>query len=224
VKTFFILFFTPLVVLAQLRAFECDKKMDIEAGEKLLQRSQDIYSNLSSLTGEFDQESYMAALDLSEVSYGQMWFERPGKMKWEYKYPEKQEFILKENSFWFYQPRLNQVIVDSVKNAFVSDLPVSFLLGVGDMVSQFKVLSVCSSKEGTVLGLGKRATDENLKEFFLLVDSYSGVPRGAKVIDVGGNITTIVIRSPSLNQKLPKGLFVTEFPGKPDIDDRRGVL
>lgn len=223
-KTFFILVFTPVLVFSQLRAFDCEKELDQKTGQVLLEKSQSIYSSLASLTGEFDQESYMAALDLSEVSYGMMWFERPGKMRWEYKYPEKQEFILKDNSFWFYQPRLNQVVVDSVKNAFVSDLPVSFLLGVGDAVSQFKVLSVCKSSEGTILGLGKKIGEENLKEFYLLVDSYSGVPKGAKVVDVGGNITTIVIKTPNVDQSLPKDLFKTEFPGRPDIDDRRGIL
>lgn len=223
-KTFFILILSPIFALAQLRAFDCETELDLSTGQALLEKSQSIYSSLSSLTGDFDQESYMAALDLSEVSYGKMWFERPGKMKWEYKYPEKQEFVLKDNSFWFYQPRLNQVVVDSVKNAFVSDLPVSFLLGVGDVVSQFKVLSACKSSEGTILALGKKAGDENLKEFYLLVDSFSGVPKGAKVIDVGGNITTIVIKAPNMNDNLPKGLFNTEFTGNPDIDDRRGIL
>ncbi len=223
-KTFFILLISPFFALAQLRAFDCETELDVSVGQGLLERSQSIYSTLSSLTGDFDQESYMAALDLSEVSYGKMWFERPGKMKWEYKYPEKQEFVLKDSSFWFYQPRLNQVVVDSVKNAFVSDLPVSFLLGVGDVVSQFKVLNACKSSEGTILALGKKTGDENLKEFYLLVDSYSGVPKGAKVIDVGGNITTIVIKAPNLNDSLPKGLFNTEFSGNPDIDDRRGIL
>lgn len=212
--------------LAQLRALSCDdsKKLTKSEGESFIEKSQNSYQVLSSLRGSFDQESYMAALDISEIASGKMWFERPGKMRWEYEYPRKQDFIVNNNTFWFYQPDQNQVLVNSIEKAFLSDVPVSFLLGVGSLKETFAFESGCINEDGVVLNLKKKTGDENIKSFSLLVTPDQALPRGARIEDVGGNITSIVIRTPVLNRPFEKSIFEANFPSGTDVADQRGVF
>lgn len=166
----------------------------------------------------------MAALDISEIASGKMWFERPGKMRWEYEYPRKQDFIINSNTFWFYQPDQNQVLINSIEKAFLSDVPVSFLLGVGSLKETFSFESGCRNEDGVVLNLKKKSGDENIKSFALLVTPDQALPRGARIEDVGGNITSIVIRTPVLNRPFEKTLFEANFPRGTDIADQRGIF
>jgi len=212
--------------LSQLRALSCEgsKKITQAEGEALISKAQSTYQNLSSLKGTFDQESYMAALDISEIASGHMWFERPGKMRWEYEYPHKQDFIINDSTFWFYQPEQKQVLINKIEKAFLSDVPVSFLLGVGSLKETFSFDSGCTNSDGVVLMLKKKQGDENIKSFALLVTPDAALPRGARIEDVGGNITSIVIRTPVINQTFESKMFKADIPEGTDIADQRGIF
>ncbi len=207
---------------AQDRAFECLK--DIPSDSQLLSRIQLQYDNVKSLRAEFDQISFMAALDERDISSGTVWYKRPGKMRWHYRVPEEQIFITKDKSLWLYQPVSNQVIVDAFEDVLVSDLPVSFLLGLGDLKKDFTVKSACETSEGIAINLLPVNPDKNLGKFSLLVSRTSYFPVGAKITDIGGNETIIVFNNSSINEEIGDKLFDPSFPKGTDIDDRRNEL
>ena len=167
--------------------FLCRSKIGNAAAGKLLNQVQTNYSKVKTLSGRFSQQSFMAALDVSEQSTGSVFFSKPGKMEWNYEAPQKQQFILRDNTAWLYQPELNQVLIDKLDTILLSDLPVSFLMGIGDLSKSFTVTGACQSSLGVVLSLTPRVGKEGkISAFQLLVSPSEGQPLGARVTDSAG--------------------------------------
>jgi outer membrane lipoprotein carrier protein len=199
-------------------------------GRAVLERVQLHYASIESMQGDFYQDSYVAALDESESSSGTMIFAKPGKMRWSYGSPRPQEVVIREGELWMYQPDKGQVMIDSIGAVLLSALPVSFLMGIGNVTKDFDLISACRSAGGLALslvphkGASANGKEEALEGFTLLVDEAKNVPKGAKIISVGGNTTAIVFENLQLNVSgIPPGRFVLEYPKGVDILDRRST-
>jgi outer membrane lipoprotein carrier protein len=214
--------------------FTCAKaspKISSEQAVIIAERVQAHYSSVGSMRGAFSQDSYVAALDEGEVSSGSMVFLKPGRMRWSYKRPREQEVVIRDGEMWIYQPDKGQVLIDRIDNVLLSALPISFLMGIGNLTHDFKILSACFAiGDGVLLSLepvkneaqGAKQRGENLEGFTLLVEHRSGIPHGAKVNSVGGNRTVIIFDDLEVNpgQGVVES-FKLEYPKGVDILDRR---
>jgi outer membrane lipoprotein carrier protein len=206
--------------------FACAKELSSSQGQEALKQTQKRYSQIKSLKGRFLQKSYLSALDQSETSSGEMSFLKPGLMKWVYLDPHRQTFVIRDTTLWLYQEDLNQVVIQEFEKVLVSDLPVAFLMGIGDLTKDFELQKACENRDGTVLELAprnKKGDSENsLNTFSLLIEKGSFTPKGALVTDVGSNSTSIIFSQTQVN---PAGLdekdFEAKIPSGADIDDRR---
>lgn len=212
---------------ADQSSFDCPAKSNLPRAqsEEVLRKVQERYKTISSMSAAFYQDSYLKALEVSETSAGQVWFLRPGKMKWHYKDPEEQIFTVKDNTLWLYQIAEKQVVIDEFKNVLITDLPVAFLLGMGNLQRDFKLVSACRNDDLVVLTLNpqrkKEQGEQDLQQFQLLVGGDTYLPHGAKVTDMGGNATSILFNKLTFDAPLKEDLFATEFPKGTDIDDKR---
>jgi outer membrane lipoprotein carrier protein len=215
---------------AQGKAFECSKGTELPSAEaqQLLAKVQSTYASIETLQGNFKQDSYVAALDEQETSSGEMWFGKPGKMRWVYAKPRPQTVVINGGTLWLYQPENRQVVIDDIGNVLLSSLPVSFMMGLGNLSRDFALQGGCRTGEGVVLRLipqkkeGRSDQSEALEGFDLLVDAAQGLPKGAKISTLGGNETAIVFSELSTkggNQ--PASRFVLEYPKGVDVMDRR---
>lgn len=222
-------------VAAQARDFECAPGGDLSlvASRQLLTDVQAAYAQVELLQASFRQESYVAALDEGEQSSGEVWFGRPGRMRWEYRAPRAQSVVIDSRTLWLYQPDKNQVLVDDIGQVLLSNLPVLFLSGVGDLSKDFELSGACRTPAGLLLRLlpqkggagkgGDAPPSDALEGFDLLVDSQQKIPRGAKVSSLGGNITAILLEDVrTKGVKVTNETFVLKYPKGVDILDRRG--
>ncbi|MEY4668252.1 MAG: hypothetical protein RL518_951 [Pseudomonadota bacterium] len=214
----------------QHNAFECAKGSELSATEaqQLLGKVQTTYSGIETLHGDFKQDSYVAALDEQETSSGEMWFGKPGKMRWVYSKPHPQTVVISAGTLWLYQPENRQVVIDDIGNVLLSSLPVSFMMGLGNLSRDFELRGGCRTGEGVVLQLipqkkgEKVAEGEALEGFDLLVDPGQGLPKGAKISSLGGNMTAIVFSNlTTKGGAQPASRFVLEYPKGVDVMDRR---
>lgn len=208
-------------------AFDCrGTPLSGSAGAALVAEVQSVYGRTQTIGARFVQDSYLAALDASERSSGRVWFEKPGRMRWEYESPERQLFVVRDETVWLYQPEANQVMIDRFRDVLISELPVSFLMGLGSLSTDFSVRRACPTDGGgAVLELsprsgGGQSTREGLDSFVLLVNA-GRMPVGAKVVDVGGNVTAIRLTEVQPNAPVPSSMFRAEFPPGTDINDQR---
>jgi outer membrane lipoprotein carrier protein len=217
-------------VCAEGKAFACPNGAELSSTEaqELLGKVQSTYSSIETLHGGFKQDSYVAALDEQETSSGEMWFGKPGKMRWVYAKPRPQTVVINAGTLWLYQPENRQVVIDDIGNVLLSSLPVSFMMGLGNLSRDFDLKGACKGTEGVVLQLVPRKKEEkggqgdSLDGFDLLVDAEQALPKGAKISSLGGNLTSIVFSN--LSTKVPAqdpGRFVLEYPKGVDVIDRR---
>lgn len=219
---------------AASRAFDCVAGgQGTVNGAELLSKVQKRYEGVSSLRARFEQDSYFAATDSFIPSKGEVLFGKPGKMRWHYDPPEEQVFVLNDGNFWAYQAEQHQVTVDQVDKVLISKLPVTWLMGVGNLSKDFSLASACRGPEGVVLNLtpkvktSRSSQDPNgLQKFALLVDESTNLPKGAQVFHVGGNVDALVLANLAVNPTTnPIGAkdFEASFPKGADIIDNRAA-
>ncbi len=207
------------------------KKLSKSEAQVLQLKLQETYRAVRSIRAEFLQSSYLAALEVSETSSGSVVFGQPAQMRWDYQEPEPQVFLFADKTIWFYQKSQNQVLIDSAEQVLLSDLPLAFLMGLGDIARDFSVLTACRREEGLVLdlepkkeGAQSKTGDEGergLKGFQILIETERTLPIGARVVDFNGNVTTVLLRNLAINEQLESTLFEAHFPKGTDIQDRR---
>jgi outer membrane lipoprotein-sorting protein len=64
---------------------------------------------------------------------------------------------------------------------------------VGEIDTAFDLIKVCKTESNVQFFLKPKSDDPNLKNFVLFVDPKTKLPSGARVADVGGNETEIVL-------------------------------
>lgn len=198
----------------------------LQAAAKKVQEN---YADIDSLTARFVQNSYLASLEISETSSGTVAFQRPGKLRWEYQEPEPSLAVLNGSTMWWYQSIDNQVIVDEVSRALLSELPVAFLAGLGEIDRDFKILSGCREAGDIRLLLQPKSSaqqelDEQeraLDAVGLSVDAASYLPRRIEIKDVSGNITSVTLGKSEVDAQLDPALFRFVAPEGADVMDRR---
>ncbi len=206
------------------QAFDCKGKSDEKVQSALLSAVQEQYDKVRYYSADFTQYSYLMALDAREQSSGKVWFQKPGMMKWLYQHPEEQVFLFRDDTFWYFQAYERQLFIDHMKAAFQTDLPLSFLMGIGSLKEHFRISSSCKNEKGVLLTLVplSASPDEKLSEFKLLIEPHSSFPAGAMIVEISGNSTAILLEN--IDQKLPDTVtevFAADFPEGLDVQDNR---
>jgi outer membrane lipoprotein carrier protein len=213
--------------IAQVKdAFVCKGVYALENAKTLTEKMQKKYEAVPRLSALFSQESFLAALEASETSAGGVSFEKPGKMKWEYTTPSQQTFLVKDDALWFYQPEDNQIVIDSFDKVLISELPVAFLMGLGNLSRDFTISSACKTSEGVALTFhpskGKeKKKNEGLSRLVLLTSEQNPLPQGAQVVDVGNNVTSILLTDITSHKEYAPDHFTVTYPSTVDVQDRR---
>lgn len=149
---------------------------------------------------------------------GTIYFERPGKIRWEYAKPDKHMFLIDGETFWDYDEAMKQVIKIPVKDALAGATPQGFLFGAGDFSKDFDVKLIGHQKtpphQGYALSLTPK--DKDLKgamsNFELLVADDDFRVLEAKFKDAQGNTNHYTFTDPVLNPTLDPNLFVFTVP------------
>lgn len=209
--------------------------LDGNAALNELRSVQRAYGSIKTFRALFSQQAYLASLDTSELSGGQVLFATPGRMLWRYKTPEEQLFLINGQTVWFYQPADRQVTIDNFDRVVISELPVAFLMGLGRLEDDFAIAQACRGQQRGIerslifvltpksaVRPGKETSaEQNLRAFTLAVDNETHVPRGARIVDVAGNTNSIHFDKIELNPKLTDNEFRLSYPPGTDINDRR---
>jgi len=93
----------------------------------------------ASFAADFQQESSLKAMDMTDTASGHALFKWPGKMYWTYEKPEKQFIITNGDDLWIYRPADNQVMQGKSPDYFGRGKGGSFLTDIGLLRSSFDV-------------------------------------------------------------------------------------
>jgi outer membrane lipoprotein carrier protein len=184
--------------------------------DQVLSRVQEQYEVHQDFKASFVQESFIKSLGKKQQAEGTVSFKKPGKMRWIYRQPTKQEIISDGKTLWTYRPEEKQVIIGAMTQAFQSKAPSTFLAGIGNLKRDFQAQFAKESSLGKVytLELVPLETQGSLEKLSLVVDRESFKILQAKIQDAMGNITQISFSKIQFDNQLPDTLFTfTPPPG-----------
>ncbi len=175
------------------------------------------YDETREYSAEFRQTTEYRTLNRSIAGRGRFYFSRPGKMLWRYEEPAGQFVLSDGRHLYFYQPAERQVVKTALRAAFRSDLPLSFLLGIGKLERDFRSELLESTADSHQLKLIPRKTNSGLREIVLTVDGERYDIRGVRIEDGGGNLWTFGFRNIQRGHGLDPSVFRLNVPQGVDI-------
>jgi outer membrane lipoprotein carrier protein len=187
------------------------------AAEAVVDSLQKNYDATADFVADFRQETEVKNLNRTLKASGKVSFKRPGRMHWLYEEP-KGQFVLADGKYlYFYQPDQNQVIKSPLKNAFRGDIPLSFLLGLGNLKKDFNATLKASEDNQHVLRLEPKGEAGGYNEILLGVSKGSSDILWVSVRDAANNLTTLRFSNMRKGVGLKDALFQVQIPKGADI-------
>ncbi len=95
--------------------------------------------NVAGFTADFDQESILKAMAVTDMASGTVMVRQPDMMRWEYLAPDPQTIITDGNDLWVYRPQENQVLVGKAPALFGDGKGAGFISDIKTVRQRFQV-------------------------------------------------------------------------------------
>ena len=194
-------FTTPLnAANAKVIAQEVQKD---QLTQKVIDGIQQFYAQAHDFTSEFQQIFTYKIYNRTKKSKGQVFFKKPGKMRWDYQSPTPRLFIADGQTLWVYEPEAAQVFKRDLSSA---QLPVAlrFMKGEGKLSDDFDIVKLESNETSHTLTLNpKDGGNQEYKQLQLVVSKARFEVQESILIDPVGNTNQIVFKNVKINQSLP---------------------
>jgi outer membrane lipoprotein carrier protein len=190
---------------------------DGRSAEQIVDSLQRNYDATADFVADFRQETEVKTLNRNLKAWGKLTFKRPGKMLWRYEEPKGQFVLADGKNLYFYQPEQNQVIKSPLSNAFRSDIPLSFLLGLGNLKKDFNVALKDADENQYVLRLEPKGDLGGFSEVLVGVSRSTSDILWVSVRDAASNVTTLRFSAMRKGIGVQESLFRFELPDGVDV-------
>lgn len=206
-----------LVIALCLTAQEWITAAEPKSADQVVDALQKNYDATIDFIADFQQETEVKTLNRSLKAWGKLSFKRPGKMLWRYDEPKGQIVLTDGSHLYFLQPEQNQVIKSPLKNAFRSDIPLSFLLGLGNLKKDFNAVLKATEKDEYILRLEPKGEAGGFSEILLGVSRSSADIVWVSIRDAANNLTSLRFSNMKKGVGLKDSLFRINIPQGVDI-------
>jgi outer membrane lipoprotein carrier protein len=192
---------------------------------EIVAKVQGQYDAHGDFKANFLQESMVKSLGRKQVSEGVVFFKKPGKMRWNYQKPFKQEIVSDGKTLWSYRPEEKQVLVSPMSQAAQGKVPSTFLAGLGNLKFDFQVRwgKEPSPQDNYFMELTPNEFQGSLEKLFLLIDRENFRILQAKIQDIMGNTTQISFSKAQFDNRLPDSLFTFTPPKGTEVFQMPGA-
>jgi len=179
-----------------------------------LETVRNFFAHIDSLQADFHQEVTDSSGQKLQVSDGKVWILRPGRFRWDYLTPYRQQIVADGERLWSYDEDLAQVTVQDM-GAVLGATPAMLLSGAESIDKAFKLEA--QPVDGNTLHalLIPRSDDSNITE--LHVYFKNEVLTRIKAIDSFGNHTTFAFTKLIRNAGLDASRFQFVPPEGTDV-------
>jgi outer membrane lipoprotein carrier protein len=206
-----------LVIAMSLAAQGRSVAAEAKSADQIVDALQKNYDATVDFIADFQQETEVKALNRNLKAWGRLSFKRPGKMLWTYEEPKGQVVLADGSHLYFLQPEQNQVIKSPLKNAFRSDIPLSFLLGLGNLKKDFNAVLKATENNQHVLRLEPKGEAGGFSEILLGISRSSADILWVSIRDAANNLTSLRFSNMKKGVGLQDSLFRMKIPDGVDI-------
>lgn len=175
---------------------------------------QEFFNGLHTLQADFDQRVVDSEFNLQQSSQGHMWIKRPGRFRWDYETPYRQQIVADGERLWSYDEDLEQVTVQKVSDVLTST-PAMLLSGGQPLEEVFVIEELPPGNSGKQVLLTPKSDDSNVTAITLYFDA--GTLVGIRALDSFGNTTTFTFSNLERNHKLDAQIFRFSPPANADV-------
>jgi outer membrane lipoprotein carrier protein len=175
-----------------------------EAAEALARRVDARQAGVRDLTARFVQSYRSGVLGREVTERGTVSIKKPGRMRWEYREPEKKTFVSDGKQFFFYVPADKQVIVKD--QAGDQSVPALLLGGQGRILDHFQAFAEEPLAGRERLRLVPRKPDGDVQRVYLDVDAEARVV-AIEVWDAQGGHSRFLLEGVKENVGLKDDVF-----------------
>jgi outer membrane lipoprotein carrier protein len=203
-----------ILIFSALVFFPAPGQSQTPSLNEIVSKVQGQYDAHGDFKADFVQESLVKSLGRKQVSEGVVFFKKPGKMRWNYQKPFKQEIVSDGKTLWSYRPEEKQVLVSPMSQAAQGKVPSTFLAGLGNLKLDFQVRwgTEPTPQDNYFLELTPNELQGSLEKLFLLIDREKYRILQAKILDAMGNTTQISFSKTQFDTRLPDSLFTFTPP------------
>jgi outer membrane lipoprotein carrier protein len=174
--------------------------------------------NVAGFTADFDQESILKAMAVTDTASGRLMVRQPGKMRWEYQVPEIQTIITDGKKLWIYRPDENQVLVGKAPELFGKGKGAGFLANIKSIRKGFRISLVPSGDPDLYrLKLVPNKSSVDLMEVRLDIVKKTFDLIRIITFNVYGDETRIELKHFNFDNPPPASLFRFEVPEGADV-------
>ncbi len=192
-------------------------------GDALLARVAAKYAAVRSLSASFRQEVPLQNVGIVRRASGKVYFERPSRMRWDYRTPETQLFLA-DGEFYYFRPAgSSQVYRKKIdEKTLGGKIPLLLLFGKGDIAGMFRVEDTVARSGGQETGLrlvprGDGAPD--VRRVDIVVGTADLLIREVHIYDRLGGANHLYLERIVLDPSLPGDLFrFRKSPGEEVVD------
>lgn len=218
-RNYILLTFTFLLLFGQFAYSEQSTQVDF-----IVDKLQKKYEGINDFQADFVQEAEVRALKKTQKAFGEVWFKKPGKMRWNYYSPTKDSIVSDGTNLWYYIENENQVLESNLKDLNGGDTSSTTLLsGLGKIRELFKVKLIndpaLQSKTGYLLELIPLDVDEDeIKNKILInVNKSDSLVNTIYLFDPFGNQTKVSLIKTQTNKKISDKIFDFKTPKGAEI-------
>jgi outer membrane lipoprotein carrier protein len=180
-------------------------------GAAMLRRVAGKYAGVKTLSARFRQEVPLQNVGVVRKASGQVFFQRPLRMRWDYQAPGEQLFLADGRYFYFRPPESPQVFRRKIDEAALGGkIPLLLLFGKGDITDYFRVEEMTPLKGGreTALRLLPKGDGApEVKRVDLVVDDADLTIRQIHLYDRLGGANHLYLDDIVIDPSLPADLF-----------------
>ena len=166
------------------------------------------------LSARFVQQMLDEQGQVTQQNRGRFYLKRPGRFRWVYETPYRQEVIGDGAKVWFYDPDLEQVTVKTV-DAALGSAPALLLSGEVDLKQRFVVAKQGKQAQQSFVELKPKSEEDVFRS--VKVELHAGKLSGLELMDNFGQLTRIQFEQVELNPPLEESLFKFEPPAGVDV-------
>jgi len=174
----------------------------------------EFFTGLLTLQADFDQQVLDGNRQLLQSSQGHMWIQRPGRFRWDYETPYRQQLVADGEHLWSYDEDLEQVTVQPASEVLTST-PAMLLSGDKPLDSLFRIEETSATAGEQRVTLIPKSDDSNVTR--LHVYFSGGLLTRIDAEDSFGNTTLFSFSRLERNPELDESIFTFTPPAGADV-------
>lgn len=183
------------------------------------------YEQTKDLQADFAQKTKVEGFATPITSSGHLFLKRPGRLRWDYVEPSREEIYVNQDDVKMYVPEHSQVLIGKLTQMAASQAPLQLLQGIGKIEEEFDLAPAPDHARGAgglplVVLIPKTKDQQAARPFQQIVleaDPKTHYIKSLTLHELSGNVATFEFSSVKPNAGLQDGLFEFTAPAGTEV-------